>query len=69
MLNMALRWRFLFASVFVACRGRIGKDRNIPSGETLYADLSRRPGGPITTGVGDFTKLELQLSQNLRSWS
>jgi hypothetical protein len=30
---MALRWRFFFASGFLAFRGKLGKRRNIPSGE------------------------------------
>src|SRR3979411_1341149 len=36
MLNMALRWRFLFASGFLAFRRSLGKHRNIPSGETAW---------------------------------
>jgi hypothetical protein len=32
--QMVLRWRFFFADGFLAFRASVGKDRNIPSGET-----------------------------------
>jgi len=38
--QVVLRWRFLVPAVFVACQRGLGKRRNIPSGETLYANAS-----------------------------
>ncbi|MEA2834224.1 MAG: hypothetical protein QOG66_2426, partial [Methylobacteriaceae bacterium] len=35
--QIVLRWRFLISSFFLACREGLGKQGNIPSGETESA--------------------------------
>ena len=39
--QIVLRWRFLFPAVFLACKGGLGKRRNIPWGETGATPRSR----------------------------
>src|SRR5204863_3558434 len=49
--QLFLRWRFFYPADFLACRGGLGKRRDIPPGERAMRSLTVKAPTPLPSGA------------------